>query len=311
MLACTFTKASRSRSRMPTVRVYQVDAFTTTIFTGNPAGVVLDAERLDEQQMRMLARELNSGDTAFVMPPAGPDEDLHVRFFSPRKEMAFVGHATLAAHAVLQKLDPRPVRRQGGRTGVVEVRATGHGLAISQPAPAPGREISAAGLDEVLSLLGLDRSQLEAAATPRVFGTANTRLLLPLKNAAALDAAHPMLEALAALSPRIGAQGYFLYVHGRDEGGVFTESRMFCPALGIDEDAVSGNAHTMLGVQLLLQGLLPAEGGIARFTGLQGRHLGRGGRVAVELALDADGRAHTATIAGHAAIVFETTITLP
>ncbi len=296
---------------MPTVRVFQVDAFTDTIFTGNPAGVVLDAEHLTGQQMRALSRELNNGDTAFVLPPAGPDEDLHVLFYSPRKEMPFVGHATLATHAVLQRLDPRPVRRQGGRTGVVEVRATSQGLAISQPAPGPGKDICAAQLDEVLSLLRLSRAQLDPACPPRIFGSASTRLLLGLKDTAALDATHPMLEELAALSPRIGAQGYFLFVPGRDEGGVFTESRMFCPALGINEDAVSGNAHTMLGVHLLSQGLLQANDGVARFTGLQGRHVGRGGRVAVELRVDADGRAHTATIAGRCAIVFETTISLP
>ena len=296
---------------MRSVRVFQVDAFTDRLFTGNPAGVVLDADRLGEDEMRAIARELNNADTAFVLPPASADEDLHVRFLTPRKEMPFVGHATLAAHAVLQRLEPRPLRRQGGKTGVVEVRATESGLAISQPAPPLGRVLADAELDEVLSLLRLSRAQLDPACPPRIFGSASTRLLLGLKDTAALDATHPMLEELAALSPRIGAQGYFLFVPGRDEGGVFTESRMFCPALGINEDAVSGNAHTMLGVHLLSQGLLQANDGVARFTGLQGRHVGRGGRVAVELALDADGRAHTATIAGRCAIVFETTISLP
>ena len=62
------------------VRVFQVDAFTRTAFTGNPAGVVLDAERLSEAEMQSIARELNNGDTAFVLPPAAADHDLQVRF---------------------------------------------------------------------------------------------------------------------------------------------------------------------------------------------------------------------------------------
>src|SRR5690348_7747486 len=96
------------------VRIFQVDAFTRTAFTGNPAGVVLDAERLRDAEMQSIARELNNGDTAFVLPPAAPDHDLVVRFFTPRKEAPFVGHATLAAHAVLSRIEPRPLRRQSG-----------------------------------------------------------------------------------------------------------------------------------------------------------------------------------------------------
>ena len=99
---------------MRAVKVFQVDAFTDTPFTGNPAGVVLQAEQLSEAEMQGIARELNNGDTAFVLPPASEAEDLHVRFFTPRKEAPFVGHATLAVHAVLNALEPRPLRRQGG-----------------------------------------------------------------------------------------------------------------------------------------------------------------------------------------------------
>ena len=121
------------------VRIYQVDAFTRTAFAGNPAGVVLDAERLDEHEMQAIARELNNGDTAFLLPPAGADHDLVVRFFTPRKEAPFVGHATLAAHAVLARIAPQPLRRQSGRTGVVEVRTIDDGsFSIRQPPPPLG-----------------------------------------------------------------------------------------------------------------------------------------------------------------------------
>src|SRR5690606_8669240 len=127
---------------------------------------------------------------------------------------------------------------------------------------------------------------------------------------AALDAASPRLAALATLSPRIGAQGYFLFVRGGGSGRITTESRMFCPALGIDEDPVSGNAHAMLGVHLREAGLLPANGASASFGGAQGRHVGRPGRVEVEIALAPGGSPTTATISGRAVIVFEAELTL-
>ena len=86
-----------------TVQVFQVDAFTRQLFTGNPAGVVLGAEVLSDEEMLAIARELNNGDTAFVLPPEADDHDLRVRFFTPRTESAFVGHATIATHYVLSR----------------------------------------------------------------------------------------------------------------------------------------------------------------------------------------------------------------
>jgi PhzF family phenazine biosynthesis protein len=295
---------------MRTVRVFQVDAFTATCFTGNPAGVVLDAAQLSDAEMLAIARELNNGDTAFVLPAESPTEDLRVRFFTPRKEAPFVGHATLAVHAVLRQLEPRPLRRQGGLIGVVEVRSEGASLSIRQSAPPLGRVIDEGELDDVLGLLDLRRDQLDSAAPARIAGQASTRLLIGLRDTAALDAVKPRLQALAALSARIGAQGYFLFVRGGSAGGMTTEARMFCPALGIDEDPVSGNAHAMLGVHLRELGLLPGGRERSKFTGAQGRHVGRPGRVDVTVDLGSDGRATSATIAGEAVVVFETQLTL-
>lgn len=297
---------------MRTVTVFLVNAFTDRQFHGNPAAVVLGAEVLQESEMRAIAREMSRSDTAFVLPAASPEEDLHVLFFSPHKPMPFVGHATLAVHAVLARREPRPLRRQGGMTGVVEVRSLpdGSGFSIRQPAPLLGRPVEGTELDEVLALLGLDSSALDLRIPPRIAGTASTRLLLGLKDAAALDAIRPQLAALASLSARIGAHGYFAFTLTGPPGAPGTESRMFCPALGIDEDAVSGNAHAMLGVYLLELGLLAARDGRARFTGVQGRHVGRGGEVLVELEAGTDGRATAASIAGNAVILFETTLSL-
>jgi PhzF family phenazine biosynthesis protein len=296
---------------MRTIRVFQVDAFTDTVFTGNPAGVVLDAHLLNEAEMQAIARELNNGDTAFVLPAASDAEDLRVRFFTPRKEAPFVGHATLAVHAVLNAAHPLPLRRQGGATGVVQVRTNAAGgFAIRQGAPPLGRTPGDSELEDVLGLLDLKREQLDRACPPRIAGSASTRLLLGLRDTAALDGVTPRLQALATLSPRIGAQGYFLFVRRGGEGTLATEARMFCPALGIDEDPVSGNAHAMLGVYLRELGLLPATEGTARFHGRQGRHVGRPGRVDVEVELGADGRATAATISGQAVVVFETQIRL-
>jgi PhzF family phenazine biosynthesis protein len=299
------------------IRLFQVDAFTTQRFAGNPAGVVLDAQLLSDGEMQSLARELGNGDSAFVLPPDDAQHDIRVRFFTPRREAAFVGHATLAVHAVLHGLDPRPVRRQQGQTGTVEVTtlSAGGGFAIRQ-APAPlGRVLEPRELHEVLALLGLQPAQLDPACPAQIVGAGSTRLLLGVTDSGVLDAARPQLEALGRMSATLGAQGYFVFTR-RPGGGMGagvaadTEARMFCPAIGIDEDPVSGNAHAMLGAYLVHHGLLHANAGIAAFAGVQGLHVGRPGRVSVELESAGDGSLRSTRIAGQAVVVYQSVLEL-
>jgi PhzF family phenazine biosynthesis protein len=295
-----------------TLRIFHVDAFTTVRGGGNPAVVALDAGQLDAAQMQRIASEQHGGDWVFALPASGTGADLDVRFFSPRKELPFVGHATLALHAVLALQASQPLRRQRGSTGIVEVRSLDDGgFSIRQAAPALGRLLAATELDEVLALLGLARSLLDPRCPPRIAGGASTRLLLGLAATRALDGIAPQLPELAALSARLGAQGYFPFVRGTDGAGHgATEARMFCPAIGIDEDPVSGNAHSMLGVYLHALGLLPAVNGVSRFTGRQGRHVGRPGQVQVTVDLDANHQPVAASIAGHAVVAGETALRL-
>jgi PhzF family phenazine biosynthesis protein len=291
------------------IRLFQVDAFTTERFTGNPAGVVLDAQLLSDAQMQSLARELGNGDTAFVLPPDDEHHDLRIRFFTPRKEAAFVGHATLAAHVVLQRLEARPFRLQQGQTGTVEVAALATGaLAIRQPPPAMGKVLAPGELERVLALLGIQAGQLDPACPAQIIGSASTRLLLGVAGGV-LDVLQPQLAALGKLSASLGAQGYFLFTRFPSVTGCDTEARMFCPALGIDEDPVSGNAHAMLGAYLVQHGLLAASGAQVSFAGIQGRHVGRPGRVSVTLELDA-GAVKSTRIVGHAVIVFQSVMDL-
>ena len=80
--------------------VYQVDAFTKEKLSGNPAGVVLDARGLTDEEMRRIARELNNSETAFILPGKPGEYDVQVRFFTPAKEVPVCGHATIASHYV-------------------------------------------------------------------------------------------------------------------------------------------------------------------------------------------------------------------
>jgi PhzF family phenazine biosynthesis protein len=301
---------------MRSVRVFQVDAFTSRRFCGNPAGVVLDADELSEADMRTLARELNNGDTAFLLRPEGHDHDVRVRFFTPRSEAAFVGHATLAAHAVLATLGLAPRPRQRQQSGLVQVErlaTTPPLIAIRQPPPVLGRELERHELESVLAALGLRRAELDPRCPALIAGRGSARVLLGVAEAAVLARVQADQARLVALSAQLGAPGYFVFTLQPAQSGVFSEARMFCPALGIAEDPVSGNAHALLGAYLLQHDLLSAarasgsagQAATIEFNGAQGDYVGRPGRVGVSLALEQQ-RLRSVSIIGEAVIVFET-----
>jgi PhzF family phenazine biosynthesis protein len=295
------------------VRVFQVDAFTARRFSGNPAGVVLDADALSGDDMQALARELNNGDTAFLLQPDAADHDLRLRFFTPRREAAFVGHATLAAHAVLATLQLPPRPRQKQSSGMVEVDAISGSwpprIAIHLPAPKPPRPVAEQQLDAALQALTLTRAELDAQCPPVLVGDSNSgRLLIGVQHGATLARLTPVPARLVELSAQLGAPGYFLFSRQSAVPDVYTEARMFCPALGIPEDPVSGNAHALLGAYLLQQGVLgPPDCATVEFTGAQGHHMGRPGHVTVALQIERGGL-QSVTIVGEAVVVFETTV---
>jgi PhzF family phenazine biosynthesis protein len=297
------------------VRVFQVDAFTTRRFSGNPAGVVLNADLLSSADMQALARELNNGDTAFLLRPDADDHDLRLRFFTPRREAAFVGHATLAAHAVLATLNLAPLRRQKQSSGIVEVDSISGAwpprIVIHLPPPKLQRTPDERELSAVLEALTLTRADLDPQCPPLLAGEGSARLLLGIEQGTTLARLRPDLGRLTTLSEQIGAAGYFLFSRRPSLADVYTEARMFCPALGIPEDPVSGNAHALLGAYLLQHRLLhPAPAASAstiEFTGAQGHHMGRPGRVSVALNLEGD-VLESVSIVGEAVVVFDTTL---
>ncbi|HUY83417.1 MAG TPA: PhzF family phenazine biosynthesis isomerase [Steroidobacteraceae bacterium] len=297
------------------MHIFQVDAFTRRPFTGNPATVVLDADALDDAAMRAVAREFPHAECAFVLRPGTAGEDIAVRFFNARKEAPFVGHATIAAHAVLLAIGRRGygTLRQRSAAGVIEVAARGDPAADGAPATIEFRR-AAPRLEAPLPLktalrvaeaLGLPGERLHESLAARACRDGGSRLLLPLAGLDALDLLGARTEPLIALGRELDVDGFFAFAFRRGPDGATTESRMFCPALGIPEDPVSGNAHAMLAAYLLEAGLLrPADGG---FLGFQGKQLGRPGRV--EVRIEFDGALPRAMhVGGNAVIVSDGTL---
>ncbi len=300
------------------MRIYQVDAFTRHHFTGNPATVVLDADALDEAAMQAIAREFAQAEVAFAAAAVAADHDVRLRFFNTRKEAPFVGHATIAAHAALLAAGRRGmgIVRQRSGTGIIEVcvrdddrarEPPGALIEFRQSVPELDAPLPPQTAQRVAAALGVPGANMHAAMPTRVARKGAARLLLPVHESRTLDALMPDFAALEELGIELAVDGFFVFSVTRDAAGLATDSRMFCPALGIPEDPVSGNAHAMLAAYLWMLGEF--RDGAAAFLGRQGRQLNRPGEVSVRLAVD-HGGLQAVHIGGRAVIVSEGTLAL-
>ena len=293
------------------MRIFQVDAFTHTRFTGNPATVILDADGCDDGTLASIAREFAQAEVAFVAAAAGADHDVRLRFFNARKEAPFVGHATLAAHAVLLALGRRGwgVRRQHSGTGIIPVSAhmqNSHAMIeFRQPAPELEAPLPLKTTLRVAEALRLPATHLHELMPARIARRGSTRLLIPIAQRRHLDDLAPNFDTLRTLGSEVGAEGFFVFAVEEAAEGLTTESRMFCPALGINEDPVSGNAHAMLAAYLWDLGSF--VGRPPHFTGIQGRQMRRPGEVQVRLDVGT-GEFEAAHIGGAAVIISEGTL---
>jgi PhzF family phenazine biosynthesis protein len=299
------------------LRIFQVDSFTTTRFTGNPATVVLDADGHSDDTLLAVAREFPHAEVAFVFAATGADHDVRLRFFNARKEAPFVGHATVAAHAVLLALGRRGtgVFRQHSGTGIIEVTAHAEQLAAGPESLIEFRQLVPE-LDtplpfkttlRVAEALRLPATQLHEIMPARIARKGSTRLLVPIADPRQLDTLAPNIDTLLTLGSELDTDGFFVFALDRNADQLSTESRMFCPALGIPEDPVSGNAHAMLAAYLWDLGQFGKNSTV--FTGYQGRQMKRPGQVSVKLEVD-QGSLVAAHIGGKAVIVSEGTLAL-
>jgi PhzF family phenazine biosynthesis protein len=299
------------------LRIFQVDAFTATRFTGNPATVVLDADGQTDATLLAVAREFSQAEIAFVFAANGPDHDVRLRFFNAHKEAPFVGHATVAAHAVLLALGRRGAGacRQHSGTGIIVVTAhadpaaadPGAFVEFRQTAPELDPPLPFKTTLRVAEALRLPATQLHDIMPARVARKGGSRLLVPIADPRQLDVLAPNIDTLVSLGSELSADGFFVFALNRQLDEWSTESRMFCPALGIPEDPVSGNAHAMLAAYLWDLGQFGKNS--TSFIGRQGRQMKRPGQVSVKLEVD-QGSLVAAHIGGTAVIVSEGTLAL-
>lgn len=297
-----------------TYPLYQVDAFTTRPFSGNPAGVIIDDGRLSDGEMQAIARELNNPESAFVVM-AADGRSCRVRYFTPTVEVPICGHATIATHYVLARLGLRPFGDwvQQSASGDTTVAVLDQPVGDISVRMRQGRArfeppLSTRIAQDVAAALRLDRAAL-ASVPMQVVGTGHAKVIVGVRTRQALFGLAPDMTALTRLSQVLGCNGYFCYTLDVDDPGLLTECRMFAPAIGIPEDPVTGNGQGPLGAYLVAHGLAVPVDGRLSFWSSQGVTMGRPGRARVTVEFDAAGEMHV-EVGERAVIAFRTELSL-
>ncbi|MFF3491549.1 PhzF family phenazine biosynthesis protein [Streptomyces sp. NPDC002795] len=219
------------------MRIRIVDAFTDRPFAGNPAGVLLLDAFPDDAWLQNVALEVNHAETAFAHPlPEGGDADWALRWFTPATEVDMCGHATLATAHVLHSTGvTRGPVRFATRSGVLVATPGEDGsLTLDFPTAPLTEEPVPAGLVEALGAGPLSVHDTGASVGDLVVELADE------KTVRALD---PDLKGLVGLSRR----GIIATARAEDPSrGYDFVSRCFFPGVGVDEDPVTGSAHTAL-----------------------------------------------------------------
>lgn len=209
------------------LKIYQVDAFTDHLFSGNPAAVCPLEEWLDDNLLQQIAMENNLAETAFYVRKGNAYE---IRWFTPSVEMALCGHATLAAAFVLyhyEHYEGEQILFQTKKSGDLSVKLQEKLLTLNFPSDRFQIITFPKQLKECFNYF-----PLEAYKGLNDF-------MLVFRNETQIASIRPDLEAVS----RLDGRGVIVTAKGNETDFV---SRFFAPQSGIDEDAVTGSAHTTL-----------------------------------------------------------------
>ncbi|MBN8569898.1 MAG: PhzF family phenazine biosynthesis protein [Ignavibacteria bacterium] len=216
------------------IKIFLVDSFTDEAFKGNPAGVCLLDEKIPEKLMQNIAMEVNAAETAFVMKDSSGENKFFIRYYSPQVEIAFCGHATVASAKVLfEKNNYESVEF-----------TTHHGLNLSASKHEdklrmvfPLFKTTTFISDKISDSLGIKTYEDSRYCKD------NQDLVVRVRDKETLQSISPDFNKLKAASAEF--RGVCVTAPSKDEGYDFY-SRFFAPAVGINEDPVTGSAHSVL-----------------------------------------------------------------
>ncbi len=291
------------------VNIYQVDAFSTKPFGGNPAGVVPDARELSDIDMQNIAKEMNLSETAFIFPI--DKNNYKVRFFTPVQEVDLCGHATIGSFYTLAYKGYLPSIYRGikrihqetkaGKLAVEIFFNNGKVEKVMMEQATPKDLGTVEDIELLLDCFNIDKQDMgieDELVLPKIISTGVPDIMLPIKDKSILDNLKVDFNKLVEISKKLNILGvHTFYLPKLNSDKVFT--RNFAPIVGINEEAATGTANGALIYFLKKEGYINRD----EIVSIQGESLNRSS--AIHCKIDENGGEYTVKVGGGARIVLE------
>lgn len=219
------------------VKVAIVNAFVDNNSGGNPAGVVLDADALTSEQKLAVAKAVGMSETAFVS--RSTTADFKLDFFTPQRQIAHCGHATIATFSLLSQRGAIATRDTSKETidGNRDIEVIGDFAYMGQTAP-QYREVKE--FTRVYEAVGVD--QRNVIAPPEIVNTGNGFLILGVDSIETLADLRPNLRDIESISEQYDLIGFYVFTRETNQDSRDASTRMFAPRYGIEEESATGMA---------------------------------------------------------------------
>lgn len=272
-------------------KYYQVNAFTTNVLKGNPAGVVLNSESLSDYEMQMIARDLNLSETAFIFPPVNKFANIKIRWFSPTMELPLWGHSTIASIYVLLKekifnlvegfFTKFVIEYNGGVLPVSVSRLNSEDYEIWFTVPVPKFSPFGGDQQDIFRFLGMHDNDLDSRLP--IYQSDSKYLFVPVLGLLTLRKLEPNFDGLKEIMKEENLNGICTFSRETIRTTSSFHSRFFSPVFGINEDPVTGTANAQLAVYWLNHVLPSISKESYEMIGEQGFSIDRDGEVKVSM----------------------------
>lgn len=223
------------------IKIYQVDAFTSEAFKGNPAAVCILENDISDELMKNIAQEMNLSETAFVKPlknsNIGKGNLFSLRWFTPEVEVDLCGHATIATSKVL--FDEFNIKEQyikyETKSGLLTAKKKDEKISLDFPID---KALDFNLTQDILDAMGI-RSYSKA-----IIGEKTRKLVIEVKDKENIINLKPNFKILKSLKFKSDVKGIGVTCRGNEKYDFI--SRYFNPWAGINEDPVTGSVHTLL-----------------------------------------------------------------
>ena len=261
-----------------------VDAFTETIFGGNPAGVVLipDGEDYpDETTMVKTAAELRYSETAFIKRLG--EKEFQTRYFTPAAEVDLCGHATIGTFCALAYLG---IIKDGDTVmnhtlaGDLEINVNDGFVMMEMATPEDlGTLGDQAAIEELYEIMGTKYDPEKIPLVPKMISTGLPDIMMPLATQKDLNDMEPNMKALTELSKKYNVVGVHAFTLDAEDG-VVAHARNFAPLYDIDEEAATGTSTGAMTYYLYLNGVIGSD---AQCKFIQGEKMARPSAIRSEI----------------------------